>query len=164
MIAVLRDPVARAYSSWQMHHSFVNNPNKHLKAIADRRSFAAAIEQELNPESNSAKYHYAYIDRGKYVEQLENYYNYFDRDSLLILNIEQFRDNLESALNRVCIFLNIENFPQNKIHYFYNQKHNVGKYKSSKTPDDEAKIELLKNYFDPFNEKLYTLLGTRYNW
>jgi len=71
MIAVLRDPVARAYSSWQMHHSFVNNSN---------------------------------------------------------------------------------------------QKHNVGKYKFTKTSDDEAKIELLKSYFAPFNEKLYTLLGSRYNW
>jgi hypothetical protein len=164
MIAVLRDPVARAYSSWQMHHSFVNNSNEHLKAIADQRSFATAIEQELNPEFNPAKYPYNYIDRGKYVEQLENYYNYFDRESILILNIEQFCDNLESVLNRVCDFLKIENFHQDKIYDFYNQKHNVGKYKYSKNPDNEATIELLKAYFEPFNEKLYALLGNRYNW
>ncbi|WP_446385744.1 sulfotransferase domain-containing protein [Coleofasciculus chthonoplastes] len=164
MIAVLREPVARAYSSWQMHHSFVNSIHENLKAIADERSFAEAIEQELYLEYNTAKYPYDYIDRGKYVEQLENYYNYFDIESILILNVEEFRENLESVLNRVCNFLKLENFTQDKIYDFYNQKHNVGKYKYSKTPDDEATIELLKKYFAPFNEKLYYILGTRYNW
>ncbi|MEQ8969621.1 MAG: sulfotransferase domain-containing protein [Coleofasciculus sp. C1-SOL-03] len=164
MIAVLREPVSRAYSAWQMYHSFSDNPNENLKAIADERSFAEAIEQELNPESNTAKYPYDYIDRGKYVEQLENYYNYFDRDSILVLNVAQFRKNLETVLNYVCDFLNIENFPENEINNFNNQKHNTGKYKFSKTPEDQEKMELLKSYFTPFNERLYTLLGTHYNW
>ncbi|MEQ9370565.1 MAG: sulfotransferase domain-containing protein [Coleofasciculus chthonoplastes F3-SA18-01] len=164
MIAVLREPVSRAYSAWQMYHSFSDNPNDKLKAIADERSFAEAIEQELNPESNTAKYPYDYIDRGKYVEQLENYYNYFDRDNILVLNIEQFRKNFGTVLDCVCDFLNIEKFSQNEIDNLNNQKHNSGKYKSSKTTEDQEKMEFLRSYFAPFNERLYTLLGTRYNW
>jgi hypothetical protein len=164
MIAVLREPVSRAYSAWQMYHSFSDNPNENLKAIADKRSFAEAIEQELSPESNIAKYPYDYIDRGKYVEQLENYYNYFDRDNILVLNIEQFRKDLGTVLGCVCDFLNIERFSKNEIDNLNNQKHNTGKYKFSKTPEDKEKIEFLKSYFTPFNERLYTLLGTHYNW
>jgi len=164
MIAVLREPVSRAYSAWQMYHSFAENPNDNLRSIADHRTFAEAIEQELNPESNTAKYPYDYIDRGKYIEQLENYYNYFDRDNILVLNIDEFRENLELVLNRTCDFLEIEKFSQEKIHGLYTEKHNTGKYKFSKTPEDEENIEFLKTYFTPFNDKLYDLLGTRFNW
>ncbi|MEQ9485775.1 sulfotransferase domain-containing protein [Coleofasciculus sp. F4-SAH-05] len=164
MIAVLREPVSRAYSAWQMYHSFSDNPNQSLRAIADTRSFAQAIEQELNPESNTAHYPYDYIDRGKYVEQLENYYKYFDKNQILILNVDQFRKDLASTLNSVCRFLEIEDFPQEKIRQFQEKKHNVGKYKFNKTQADKEKMEFLKTYFNYFNEKLYKILDIRYDW
>ena len=164
MIAVLRKPWDRAYSAWQMYHGFANVSNDNLREIADKRTFAEAIEQELNPESNTAQYTYDYIDRGKYVEQLENYYNYFDKDNILILNVDEFRTNIDGVLNRVCDFLNIAPFNPETIQEIKQKKHNVGNYKFPKTPADEEKLNFLKEYYVPFNEKLYELLGERYNW
>ena len=164
MIAVLREPVSRAYSAWQMYHSFADSPNDNLKNIADHRTFAEAIEQELNSESNTAKYPYDYIERGKYAEQLKNYYAYFDKNNILVLNVKSFREALGLALNQVCDFLNLEKFPQEIIQQFRDEKHNVGKYKFNKTSEDEKKIEYLKKYFTPFNEELYELLDCRYDW
>ncbi|MEQ8464899.1 MAG: sulfotransferase domain-containing protein [Coleofasciculus sp. E1-EBD-02] len=53
MIAILRNPVDRAYSAWQMYHSYSNLPLKHLRDRADTRAFTEAIDQEFNPESNT---------------------------------------------------------------------------------------------------------------
>lgn len=162
MIAIVRNPVDRAYSAWQMYHSYSSLPHKHLRDRADERTFAEAIAQEFNPESNTAKYPYNYIDRGKYAQQIENYYNYFGKDNILILNFEQFCHNLGAALNRVCDLLNIDYFSPNKINEFQNQKYAIANYVTS---SNHAQIlEQLKDYFVPFNKQLYNLLGTDYDW
>jgi hypothetical protein len=162
MMAILRNPVDRAYSGWQMYHSFADNPHQHLREIADRRSFREAIEQELTPDLNTAKYPYDYIDRGKYVYQLENYYKYFNRDSILILNLDGFSKNLESTLDRVCDFLNIKRFDRELLQQFQSEKHNVGQYRQD--PGDLEVMERLRKYFIPFNQKLYQLLDCDYHW
>ena len=162
MIVLLRNPVTRAYSGWRMYHSFSNNPHKHMKNITDYRTFAEAIQEELNPEFNTAKYPYDYINRGKYIEQLENYYQYFNRDNILILNFDLFKNDLDSLLNKTCEFLEIQNFSETKIKQFKEEKHNVGKYQ--KSSEDEETLEFLKHYFKPFNERLYQLLDYNYDW
>lgn len=48
LIAVLRDPAARADSAWKMWNSFRDRPDKSRKA--DHRSFAQAIYDELVDE------------------------------------------------------------------------------------------------------------------
>ncbi|MCP2727423.1 sulfotransferase domain-containing protein [Limnofasciculus baicalensis] len=162
MIAILRNPVSRAYSAWHMYHSFGDNPHKHLREITDPRDFADAINQELDGNFQNVKYPYDYINRGEYVNQLENYYNYFNKDSLLVLNFDLFKQDLDGMLNSVCDFLNIERFDRAVLDEFKIKKHNVGKY--DKSTADEEVMEPLKDYFNPFNEKLYHLLGERYNW
>ena len=166
MIAVLREPVSRAYSAWQMFHSFADIDNDHLRRFFDKRSFAEAIEEELLPDFDHNKYpfRYDYIDRGKYVYQLENYYQYFNKESILVLNVDEFRQNLGSALNKICQFLNIEPFTSETIQELQQKKYNKGTYHFEKTPADQEKLEFLKDYFVTFNEKLYDLLGERYNW
>ncbi|WP_373479523.1 sulfotransferase domain-containing protein [Geminocystis sp.] len=162
MIVLLRNPVDRAYSGWQMYHSFGNNSYQMLKDITDYRSFSEAIKEELNPALNTAKYPYNYINRGKYVQQLENYYRYFDKDNLLILDFEMLKNNLDLLLNQVCDFLEIEKFSSSQLNKLKEEKHNVGKYQ--KTDEDKETIEFLIEYFKPFNEKLYELLNYSYNW
>jgi hypothetical protein len=166
MIAVLREPVSRAYSAWQMFHSFADIDNDHLRRFFDQRSFAEAIEEELLPNFDHSKYpfRYDYIDRGKYVYQLENYYKYFNKESILVLSVDEFRQNLGSALNKICQFLNIEPFASETIQELQQKKYNKGTYHFEKTPADREKLEFLKDYFVTFNEKLYALLGERYNW
>lgn len=162
MIVLLRDPAKRAYSAWQMFHSYSQQSNPVLKARADKRTFSKAIEQELNPHLSPSHYSYNYINRGKYIEQLENYYRYFNKDSILILNFEDFCNNTRSCLDRVCKFLNIDCFSSAFIQEIQDKKYAKANYIIH--PDDETVIESLKQYFMPFNKRLYTLLGNHYDW
>ncbi|MGL5080467.1 MAG: sulfotransferase domain-containing protein [Microcoleaceae cyanobacterium] len=161
MIAVLRDPAKRAYSAWQMYHSFSDNPHQHLRDIADERSFADAVDQELN-DSGHTDYPFDYVNRGKYADQLKNYYKYFSRDNILVLSMDQLHKDLSSTLTSVCEFLGIQQFSPSQIEQLQEKKHNVGKYE--KADADQVIIDQLKTYFLPFNEELYDLLGCRYSW
>lgn len=162
MIAILRKPVDRAYSAWQMYHSFSDNPSKHLRDIADERTFKQAIDDEL--KGLTAKYPFDYINRGKYAHQLKNYYQYFGKDHLLVLNFNQFKEDLDTLLNQACDFLDLERFSEEKLQEFKNTKYNTGKYKVEKSESDIQVIEELKQYFIPYNQELYDLLGENYNW
>ena len=80
----------------------------------------------------------------------------------MVLNFEDFRDNLGSVLNRVTDFLGIEKFSPETVKQLQQQKYAVAKY--IRSPGDEEVIDRLKNYFVPTNEELYNLLGDRYHW
>lgn len=165
MIAILRNPVDRAYSAWKMYHSFVNNPqvSEFSRRIADERTFAEAIEQELDNQCKLDIYPYDYINRGKYAEQLENYYQYFNRETLLVLSLDQLQKELETTLNQVCDFLNIERFSPKNFESFQEKKYNIGLKVPAKSDDLEV-LENLKEYFIPYNQKLYELLNWDVLW
>lgn len=166
MIAVLREPVSRAYSAWQMFHSFKNIDNDHLKRFYDSRNFAEAIQEELNPDFDYHKYpfRYDYINRGKYAEQLKHYYKYFNQENLLIINTDDFRKDLGLVLKKVCHFLEINNFSLEEINKLESTKYNQGKYYFQKTNEDEEMLVILKDYYQKYNQDLYSLLGYSYSW
>lgn len=165
MIAILRNPADRAYSAWQMFQNYSTNPDPYLRGIADDRTFTEAIAQELEllkSDSTPPKYPYDYIDKGKYANHLKNYYQYCDTQNILVVNFEQFRDNLTVVLDKVCDFLEIEPFSSEQIKQFQNQKYATANY--VKNIGDEDVLEKLKTYFIPENQKLYELLNVRFDW
>ncbi|ACK73096.1 sulfotransferase [Gloeothece citriformis PCC 7424] len=166
MIAILREPVSRAYSAWQMFHSFANIDNDHLRRFYDPRNFDEAIAEEFDPNFDYRKYpfRYDYVGRGRYIDQLENYYKYFKKENLLILTTDQLNKDLGATLNYICEFLNIDYFPKDILLKLEEKIYNKGKYKEDKKSTDSETLEMLKEYFIPFNQKLYDLLGCRYNW
>lgn len=166
MIAMLREPVSRAYSAWQMFHDFEDIDNNHLRQFYDKRNFSEAIAEEFELDFDYRKYsfRYDYVGRGKYVHQLENYYNFFNKDSILVISTEQLHQDLEATLNHICYFLKIKDCSKEMIYKLQNKKYNQGKYKKEKKSADTKTLAMLKDFFVPFNEKLYNLLGERYHW
>lgn len=161
IIIILRNPIDRAYSAWQMYHSFSDNPNEHLRVKYDHRSFSEAIQQEINSQSESDNEPYHYLERGKYVYQLENYFNYFNKSNILILNFNELKQ-IGHLLNEVCKFLNIEPFKKEDIDKFSKSKYNVGSYQ--KTVSDQATFEFLTDYYQPYNQQLEKLLNRTFDW
>jgi hypothetical protein len=165
MIAILREPVSRAYSAWKMYHSFGTNPDVALvnQKIADRRSFAEAIAQELSHQPPAAIYSYDYVARGRYVEQVERYFNTFGREKLLILESKQFQKNITESLHQVCEFIGIDPFTDALLSKLSEEKYNVGLQQETSVEIQQT-LDQLKDYYRPFNEKLYQLLGKSYDW
>jgi len=103
LIVVLRNPIERAYSHWNMQYSRNKDP----------LPFWDAIQSEFSRCRSALPYQhrlYSYIDRGFYQEQLRRLWFYFSREQVLILKNEYLRSQPQNALSQVCNFLEIEPF------------------------------------------------------
>ena len=156
IIAILRDPVARAFSGYQ------HNKTRHREP----RSFQQAVEAELRESRLRPQLGLAlkaddppmrrYVARGYYVLQLELLWHLFPREQTLILDsADLFRDT-NAACQRVFEFLALERYdvqPQ-KIY-------NRGYYEERIDP---LVAQRLADHYGPYDELLAGLFGRRFSW
>lgn len=158
LIAVLRNPIDRAYS----HYVY-----ERARGMEPLSSFSAAIEAEerrmVAPTAEESGLGrapwriFSYKARGRYAEQLERWYAAFDRDRLLIVQGEHLLTHPATVVAHVAGWLGVRH--REPVGGY--QLHNVGTYESEIDP---ATREALAAYFVPHNERLYTLLGYRFDW
>lgn len=98
LVAVLRDPVDRAYSNWQ--HLWVDG----LEPCADVLQ-ACAREQERVDAGWAPFWHYRSL--GMYGRQLDDLLSYVDRDRVLLLRYRELVEEPAATLDRVCGFLGV---------------------------------------------------------
>jgi len=101
LIIVLRNPIDRAYSHWNMEH---------LRSL-DSASFWEAIQNEDERCRKALPYQhrvYSYIGRGFYLEQLRRLWAYFSKTQVLVLRNEELKQNPNKTLQKVCEFLGVE--------------------------------------------------------
>lgn len=150
LIFLLRDPTERAIS-----HYF-----HEVRAGREQHSFAKAFELEVKNNrasvSSSGHQRFSYLARGKYLEQIERFLQYYDRSAMLILNSHYYFETPERLLPQVENFLDI---PSENIGK-YSKTKNIGRY----TIDDTNCLPLLHEYFAPFNKRLFAFLGEDWGW
>ncbi len=165
MIAVLRNPVQRAYSAWKMYHSFGTNsdiaPNNRL--IADRRSFAEAVDQEITGRVDPQLYPYGYTGRGLYADQLENFYRVFDKRNLLCLDFRRLSTDAANLLDEVTDFIGIDRFSAAQKTQVLSERHNEGLARAP-SPEDEETMKRLRDFYREPNIRLEKLLGWKLDW
>jgi hypothetical protein len=126
LIVMLRDPVDRAYSHYQLA----------VRAGKETLSFEEALDAEerrltgdeerlaVDPAYDSPSHRYnSYISRGLYLQQLERWEERFPREQLLILPSESFFADTVGSLAKVTGFLGLEPYegtlpaPRNRATY-----------------------------------------------
>lgn len=156
LIVLLRDPVERAYSAWNMMRSFTEPPYVELR---EERPFAEAVEHEISrlgidPQTVGTDY----VRRGIYHEQLKRLFGEFSREQVHILESTELRERRLPTLQAICRFLGVPPFlePLKEL-----QPVLVGNY-AERIPADAR--ELLARFYAPQNEALFELLGRRFDW
>lgn len=157
IILLLRDPVDRAFSHYQMH-----------KGIDTALSFEHALELEnsrvlkthqrfIQGESLTDTSHqaYSYVSRGMYYEQLSRWLEHYDLDELLVLKSEDFFSDPKSTLKLVYNYLNLKEV-------FPNDLAPVNQRKYDAISEDTA--EKLANLFKEDGEMLQSILGEHFSW
>ena len=138
-IILLRDPIERAYSHWNMER--IRN--------ADKLSFWDAVKNETERcrEALPLQHRvYSYISRGLYTEQLNRLWAYFHKDSVLCLKSEDLKERLDETLGCVCEFLQV-----NKFKCLVSRNKHSLPYESSMT---EKERDYLRRIFEPEIAKL----------
>jgi hypothetical protein len=92
LLAILRDPVERAYSHYWMEHV----------RGRDDRTFAEAVADEAEGRGETD-----YVARGRYATQLDQVVAVFPRDQLKVVLLDDLRDRPESTYAEVCRFLGV---------------------------------------------------------
>jgi hypothetical protein len=104
LIIILRNPIERAYSHWNME----------CARGADNISFWDALVSERDRSRQALPYQhrvYSYIDRGFYSEQLRRLWAFFPQEQILILKNEALRFELQKTLYQICEFLTVSTEP-----------------------------------------------------
>jgi len=152
IIALLRNPVERAYSHFQH--------NKRLK-FEKLPSFEMALKEEehridRNYEFGHNHTVFTYKTKGYYATHLKRWFQYFDRKQFLIIESQNLFNNTPQVMLSVCDFLGIQKY--NKDNY---ERYNFwGRYPDMKN----STREMLVQHFTPHNEELYNLLNTNFGW
>lgn len=159
LIALLRNPVDRAYSSYQHQ----------VRAGRETLSFEEAMEQEpsrlqgeaekITADPGYTSYNhrkFSYIERGKYIDQIKNWTRHFKKEQLLLLESESFWRDPDSTFREIFDFLGVEQAVIKTA-----KKHNTGNYKSKMDPDLRKR---LSDLYRPYNEELFAYLGKQFDW
>ena len=99
LIAILRDPVDRAYSNWT--HLWSDG----LEPIGD---FVAACAREDDRRATGWAPFWQYRGLGRYGEQLRNLHEVFPGEQVHVLRYKDLVDSPRETLNRICDFLGID--------------------------------------------------------
>ena len=98
MIAVIRDPVERAYSNWT--HLWADGLEPEADFLA-----ACALEQQRIDDGWAP--FWRYTELGRYGEQLEDVYRHFPQEQVFVLRYRDMVDDPRKALDAVCSFLGV---------------------------------------------------------
>jgi len=138
LIALLRNPVTRAYSHYRML----------MRRGREARPFGEAVGAEMDGKAGPN-----YLSRGHYAEQLERFSRHWG--NLLVVKSENLFAGRPFAVRRACRFLGLSEFEPPPLP-------NPKKQKSE--PMDPGVRNALEEYFAPHNERLYEYLGRDLGW
>lgn len=174
-IVVLRDPVDRAFSAWNMYRQLSLNPKKVKEAMIhdtinkegklytyfyknEFPSFEKWIKFEIEELAKTDILEPSIVRRGYYKDQIENYLKYFKIDQFHFIDSEDLKHDTISVLNSIAGFLGISNFYSIEIDL---TKAHVRAYE--KTIDDDV-MEWLRNHYIEMNEGLEGLINKKLAW
>lgn len=159
LIALLRNPIDRAYSHY-----------RHLvRSGRENLSFEEAIEKERKTRReleiakdrsvyNSNLVTYSYLQRGIYINQLELWFSFFSKDQLLILKTEDLASNPSKTYKKALDFLGLPDWEPRQYEKINSDS---GHNQTVMNEDTRAK---LADFFEPHNQRLYKYLETNFGW
>ena len=154
LIVLLRDPVRRAYSHY-WHERSRGREKLSFEAAIDAEPERLGRTDELlasgKLEVSREHQQYSYLARGRYAEQLERWFALYPRQQILVLRFEEFVREPLAALNRTLAFLGLPSTTAVNL-----EARNTRRY----PPMAEATEGRLRQYFEPHNRRLETLLGS----
>ena len=154
LIAILRNPIDRAYSNYQLS----------IREGTENRSFEEAIMEDIkyvnsqlqeNKKLKNDDYKKSYIAKGIYVHQIKYWFEKFNEKQICILTTEEFSENPDKILSKIFKFLEIPDF----------SIQNFEKQKMAKYPKMNQEIRgKMNDFFLKYNEELFDLLDKKLAW
>ena len=162
IIALLRNPVDRSFSDHQygLKRGASNVVGKdfgdRIRAEIEYLNTGNNLEEMFSSEDSYQRIedHSLLLGMGLYYYQLKNYYDVFPKENIRVYRSEDFFADPAAVLSNMLDFLGLDPFDFPDLRVFNQNKH-------GKQMDEEME-QLIGEFFEPHNEKLYGLLGERW--
>ena len=156
IISNLRNPIDRAYSNYIIMLQDGDTTKTFEEIVKMEMDEIDKSKSKLNDESYIVDTFYEnLLARGFYANQLEVWFEKFQKNQLLMISTEDLAQKTDQVLTKVFEFLDLPYF---KIRDF--TKQNKREYPLMK---DETR-KLLIEFYKPHNEKLYSLITQHFDW
>lgn len=162
-IVLLRDPINRAFSHYALTQRAIPIWGTYLDKFG--LTFDHFVEHELNGagyQDQSEFLNFAYLARGRYVEQLERWFECFPLARFLLLKSEDYYAQPEEIAMRCLKFAlgsdSVADMPTPVKTYEFPQA--VQDYGVVPTEMRNR----LRRYYQPYNVRLAELLGQKFAW
>jgi len=162
LIALLRDPVERAYSHYRhmVRLGFEDLSFDEAIACEEERTAPDRARLRNDPLVHPAQLlRYSYAARGSYAEQLERWFAHYRRDQVLVVSSEDFFHRPAAAFAGVLEFLELPAWQPDAFPNYSQPQPGTGE----RGPSEATKAHLAR-YFAPQNEQLSALLGRDMAW
>ncbi len=159
VIILLRDPVRRVLSHYYGNRRRGIEPLP-LRAALERederiREVAARIAHDPCVDPSPYLW-YGYLTESRYIEHLERLWAVVPKERILVLRSEDLFSHPYEVLEKVAQHLGLE------MWYPVIKAYNRGVYPDN--PEFHDLLPWLREYFRPYNERLYELLGWDSTW
>jgi hypothetical protein len=160
VVAILRDPVERAFSHYRHTRLRGLEPLGFGDAVRAEDERLAEVTRQLQVDEHFvSREHqvFSYLARGRYAEQLPRWFERFGPERVMVVRSEDLYEDAPATMRQVVGFLGLREtdlgeFPR------YTERH---RDPESMPSDVRAR---LSEYFWPHNERLYELLGRDMQW
>lgn len=158
LIVMLRDPVARAYSSHTMRAGWgvETEPFERALELEDSRLAGEAERMAADPSYVGYNWrHFAYRTRGQYAEQLEQLDRLVGRDRIHVIDSGEFFASPARVYDQVLDFLGLPDAG----HPAFDPPRT-----RSRPPMPDSVRKALEEHYRPYDERLAAWLGHEPSW
>jgi hypothetical protein len=176
LIVLLRDPLTRAYSAWNMYRKYCQeNPEWFLgwvrrcdesqaanfyarRPSSFGKDFEKDILEELAEITNGRIVEMPILPLGEYFRLLKPYFDRFPREQILVFSSEEMQQDTEGHLRR------FESFVGLRAHN-WSQKQLAPRFVGGYAEAIPAKaIDAIESFYRAQNRDLFRFLGTELPW
>ncbi len=157
-IVCLRNPVEQVYSSF----------NDMKQAGTELNSFEGVLSEENFRKTLHLKriknkiytdqkipIHLPYLYFAEYYTHIKTAFEIFERQNFFFVDSKELNNDTKNIVKKILDFLDLEKIEINSKMY------NVKKYEQKMSPEMRVK---LSEHFEPFNNKLESLLNQKFDW
>jgi hypothetical protein len=153
IILLLRNPIYRAYSHWNMASGKLNEKEIFLNAISTEIKRIRVSKPRIGIKGYTSYQHktFSHLDRGYYTSQIHRLLRFFSEESILIFLSEDLQNDHDQTLIKIFDFLGVS------TNYKVNPK-TIHKREYKEFLGSEE-FEILKNHFEPEIKSLEALIN-----
>jgi hypothetical protein len=158
LIALLRNPVDRAFSHYQHQVALGREPLSFEDAVdREEERMRGEVEHMLRDASyfSAAWWNSTYLARGRYAEQLERWFTTFPHEQLLVLLTDELAADPAGTYRRVLEFLGVEERDLRSYPRIFEREY------QQMSPATRARLE---RHFEEPNRRLAALLNRELPW